>query len=172
MTKEGKIILSLIVGTIILIAGLAFLMTKASNGSIKGDRFVSNTLLEGLEVRPLESIDLGKVPYGEGIVSKTFDIKNTLDKEISLKKITTSCMCTKAKFVINGRESKFYGMEMNGDLNPLIDYKLPAGAEAKVVFEFDPAAHGPQGIGPFARIITLYFDAGYKELKFNGEVVK
>ncbi len=163
--------MSLIIGTIVLVGGLAFWMTKTSSGDGGGDRFVSNTPIEKLEANPSGVMDLGDMAYRGGIVSKSFDVKNTSDKEINLKKITTSCMCTKAKFIVDGRESKFYGMEMNGDLNPLIDYKLPAGATAKVVFDFDPAAHGPQGIGPIDRAITLFFDSGYKELDFHGVVI-
>lgn len=170
MTKEGKIILSVVIGTIILIGGLAYIMTRSSTG--RGNRFIPNTPEQNLEASPSGVMDLGSVAYGGGIVSKSFDVTNTLDKTIKLRKITTSCMCTTAKFVVDGRESKFYGMEMSGDLNPFIDYDLPAGATAKVVFDFDPAAHGPEGIGPFNRVITLFFDTGYKDLEFRGEVVK
>lgn len=170
MTKEGKIILVIIVGTILLFGGLAYLMTKSSSGGGK-DSFILNSPAQGLVASPSGSMDLGDVPYGGGIISKTFDIKNSSDNAITLRKITTSCMCTTAKFSIDGKESKFYGMEMNGDLNPIIDYEVPADATAQVTFDFDPAAHGPQGIGPFDRVITLFFDNGYEELKFNGKVV-
>lgn len=170
MTKEGKVILGIIIGTIVLIGGMAVFMTKSSSGGGK-DNFVLNTPAQNLEVSPSGTMDLGDVSYSGGIVSKTFDIKNTSDGTITLRKITTSCMCTTAKFSINGKESKFYGMEMSGDLNPIVDYKVPAGATAQATFDFDPAAHGPQGIGPFDRVITLFFDSGYEELKFNGKVV-
>lgn len=170
MTKEGKIVLGIIVGTIILIGGLAYLLTKSSGGGEK-DSFILNSPAQGLMASPSGSMNLGEVPYNGGIVSKIFDIKNTTSDLITLRKITTSCMCTSAKFSIDGKESKFYGMEMNGDLNPIVDYKVPAGATAQVTFNFDPAAHGPQGVGPFDRVITLFFDNGYEELKFNGNVV-
>jgi hypothetical protein len=170
MNKEGKIILSIIIGTIIFIGGLAFLMTKGAGGS-GGDRFIPNVEASSLEENPPGSMDIGQVPYGGGKVTKSFDVKNTSDKTIKLRKITTSCMCTTAKFLVGGKESKFYGMEMNGDLNPLIDVDFPAGATGKVIFEFDPAAHGPQGIGSFERVVTLFFDSGYKDFEFNGTVV-
>lgn len=171
MTKEGKIIIAVIVGTIILIGGLAFWMTKSSSGGV-GDKFIQNAEITNLEAIPSGNLNLGKVAYGGGIVSKNFEVKNTSDRGIKLRKITTSCMCTTAKVKVGNKETKFYGMEMNGDLNPLIDYDLPAGAVAQVIFDFDPAAHGPSGVGTFDRVITLFFDAGFKELKFNGEVVK
>ena len=171
MTKEGRVILAFIIGTIVLVGGLAFWMTKVSSGDGSGrDKLVPNTPIEKLEANPPGVMDLGDVPYRGGVISKSFEVKNTSDSEISLKKITTSCMCTKAKFVVDGRESKFYGMEMNGDLNPLIDYKLAPGKTARVIFDFDPAAHGPQGIGPVDRTITLFFDTGFKELSFHGVV--
>lgn len=172
MTKEGKIILSILIGAIVLIGGLAYWMTSSSGGSGEKDSFVSASEATNLEASPSGSINLGQVVYAGGKVSKSFDVKNNSDKTIKLRKIVTSCMCTTAKFSVNGKETRSFGMEMNGDLNPLIDMDLPAGATGQVTFTFDPAAHGPQGIGPFDRVVTLYFDAGYKEFKFGGEVVK
>ena len=172
MTKEGKIILSILIGTIVLIGGLAYWMTNPLGSSGGKDSFVSAIEAANLEANPSGSMNLGQVAYGGGKVSKSFDVKNNSDKTIKLRKIVTSCMCTTAKFSVNSKETKPFGMEMNGDLNPLIDIDLPAGATGQVTFTFDPAAHGPQGIGAFDRVVTLYFDAGYKEFKFNGEVVK
>ena len=63
-------------------------------------------------------------------------------------------------------------MEMGGDKNPLISLKIKNGETAKVTVRFDPAAHGPQGVGPFDRMVWLYFDGGVKELTFSGVVVK
>lgn len=171
MTREGKIILGLIVGTIAVIGGLAFWMTKSSGGGSGGDSLLLNEPVSNLEASPSGIMGLGNVAYRGGIVSKTFDIKNTFDKTIKLRKITTSCMCTTAKFSVNEKESKFYGMEMNGDLNPLIDVDFPAGTTGQVIFDFDPAAHGPEGIGAIDREVTLFFDVGYKTLEFNGTVV-
>lgn len=171
MTKEGKVILAFIIGTILLIGGLAFLMTKSSGGGGK-DSYVSDIPITNLEVNPSGIMALGSISYGGGKVSKTFEIKNTSDKTIKLRKITTSCMCTVAKVKIGDKETKSFGMEMNGDLNPLIDLELPAGETAEATFTFDPAAHGPSGVGAVDRQITLSFDVGYKVLEFSGEVVK
>lgn len=172
MNKEAKVIISVIVGTIILIGGLAFWMTKSAGGGGGADSLVPNVLAQNLEASPSGYMELGDVAYNGGVVSKSFDIKNNSDKDVILRKITTSCMCTTAKFVVNGKESKFYGMEMNGDLNPLISYMLPAGSSGQVVFDFDPKAHGPEGIGGFQRTVTLFFDSGYKEVNFEGTVVQ
>ncbi len=175
MTKEGKTILAIIVGTILLVGGFAFLMTKASGGSSgsKGkDSYINNAEAANLEASPSGRMDLGKISYDGGIISKSFDIKNTSASTIKLRKITTSCMCTVAKVKLGNKETKFYGMEMNGDLNPLLDFDLSAGETAQVIFEFDPTAHGPQGIGAVDRVVMVFFDVGYKILEFDGEVVK
>ena len=36
--------------------------------------------------------------------------------------------------------------------------KLAAGQEGEVVAIFDPAYHGPQGVGPISRVVELIFD--------------
>lgn len=172
MTKEGKVIIAFIVGTIILIGGLAFLMTKSSGGGSGRDSLVPNIQAVNLEASPSGIMNLGQISYGGGKVTRSFDIKNTSDKTIKLRKITTSCMCTVAKVKIGNKETKSFGMEMNGDLNPLIDLDLPAGETAEAAFTFDPTAHGPSGIGVIDRQITLSFDVGYKVLEFSGDVVK
>jgi len=175
MNRETKFIIGVTLGTIILLVGGIFLLSKSSTGytgSVTGaDRFVSDVEAQGLEANPV-SIDIGKVGYGDGVVSKEYEVRNTTSATMKLRKIVTSCMCTKARVKIGDKATKFYAMEMNGDKNPIIDYDLPAGATAKIEFQFDPAAHGPAGIGLIDRVITLYFDGGFKEFKFNGEVVK
>lgn len=117
--------------------------------------------------------ELGQVPLNGGVVTKEYEIKNTHSEEIILKKIATSCMCTRAKVVSEGQETEFFGMEHPGDRNKTISFLLAAGESAKVLVEFDPAAHGPQGVGPFDREVWLTFTdpVGVKSLKFSGTVV-
>lgn len=172
MTKEGIIIIGAVAVAVLAVGALAFAMSTGSVGNGSGDKYIQNTEAGVLTVSPTESMDLGSVPYGGGKVSRIFEIKNTSGSTVKLRKMTTSCMCTTVKVKIGERETKSFGMEMKGDLNPLVDFDLPAGQTAQAIFIFDPAAHGPQGVGPFDRVVTLYFDAGYKELKFEGEVVK
>jgi hypothetical protein len=174
LSKETKYIIGTLLVLAAIIIGVAVLASKPTSGntgSIGGDRFINNVVAQGISAAP-ESIDIGKVAYRGGIVSKEYEIKNTTGAAMKLRKIITSCACTKARVVIGDKSTKFYSMEMSGDKNPIIDYDFPAGATAKVEFQFDPTAHGPAGIGLIDRVITLYFDAGFKELKFNGEVVK
>jgi hypothetical protein len=127
----------------------------------------------GLKSTP-SSYNLGEVPRTGGIISKEFAIKNTTDKTLKLYKITTSCMCTKAKVVLGDKETNYFGLEHQGDQNAPVNLEIAPEQEAKVVFQFDPDAHGSQGVGAFDRSIELIFSdpQTVKELKFNGTVVE
>ena len=159
------LIIGSIVTVILMIAGALLLSSVKSETPITGQ-------VEGLEANP-ESYELGDIPINGGLVTKDYEVKNITDKTVKLKKIATSCMCTKAKVTINNNETRLFSMEGMGDKNPPVNLELEAGKVAKVTAVFDPAAHGPKGIGPIDRSVILTFSdpVGIKELKFNGKVV-
>ena len=167
MPKDTKFLIGAFLISILVIVGVAFLLSKNS----KSEAEIPTGDISGLSASP-ESYDLGEVVINGGIVSKDYEVKNTTSGSLSLKKIATSCMCTTAKLKVGDKETRLFGMEMVGDKNPPLDLEIPAGERAKITVEFDPAAHGPEGVGPFDRIVWLYFAQGVKELKFNGTVVK
>jgi len=166
MMKDTKFLIIAFLVSIAVIGGVAFLFSKKSSG----DTQIPPTEVLGLTANP-QSYDLGSVPINGGIVSRDYEIKNTTSGKLTLKKIATSCMCTQARVKIGDKETRFFGMEMTGDKNAPVSLEIPAGESAKVTVNFDPAAHGPAGTGPFDRIIWLSFAQGTKELKFNGTVV-
>ncbi|MEK7112466.1 MAG: DUF1573 domain-containing protein [Patescibacteria group bacterium] len=166
--KDTKILIGILIATFVVIVGGVFLVGR------KGayEEQAPKTEVLGIEANP-SSYDLGNVPIAGGIITKEYTIKNTTDKSIKLKKIATSCMCTTASLELGGKSTKFFGMEGHGDLNPPVNIEVASGQEGKIIVKFDPAAHGPQGVGPFDRVIWLTFSdpAGVKELTFNGAVV-
>ncbi|MBL7036718.1 DUF1573 domain-containing protein [Candidatus Microgenomates bacterium] len=125
-----------------------------------------------VEITP-KSHDLGKVLMKKGIVEKEYEIKNNSDKTLRLKKIVTSCMCTEAYVYMENKKTRSFGMEGHGDRNPGINFEIPGGSSAKIVTQFDPAAHGIAGTGLFDRTVWLTFadPIGGREITFNGEVV-
>lgn len=170
MSKETKIIIAAFLITIVLIIGGAVVISRGSSSSSSSTS--QNTTQElNIEANP-SFYNLGDVPIGGGIVSKEYEVKNTTDKTLKLSRIATSCMCTTASIKIGEKGTKFFGMEMSGDKNPPVNLAMAAGQTGKVTVNFDPAAHGPQGVGAFDRIVWLYFNEGIKELKFSGTVVK
>ena len=166
MGKDVKIFLGIIGFTFLLVVGLAFVQ-----GREKGEPENFSDVL-GL-VAKTEYYDLGDVPINGGIVTKEYEVENNTDKVMKLKKIATSCMCTKASFEIGGKKTKFFGMEGHGDKNPPVNIEIAPQTQAKVIMQFDPAAHGPQGVGPFDRSVLLTFSEpkGVREFKFGGTVV-
>lgn len=165
--KDSKILIGIVVATLILLVGGVFVLSRNS-----GTNSGKLTEVLGIEANPT-NYDLGKVPINGGIVTREYSIKNTTNKVIRLKKVATSCMCTTASVEIGDKTTKFFGMEGHGDANPPVNLEISPGEEGKVVVKFDPAAHGPEGVGPFDRIIWLTFSdpAGIKELTFNGTVI-
>ena len=169
MNKETKVLISVVIITFLAIFGFAFLVGKANPPNVS---VVSGDDI-GLVLSP-SFYDVGDVPIEGGNVVKKYEVKNSTDETIRLKKIATSCMCTKAKVKVNDNETKEFGMEGHGDSNPPVNMDIPPGVTAKVTAIFDPAAHGPQGVGAFDRIVYLTFSdpGGVVELKFNGTVVR
>jgi len=167
MSNETKFIIGAVVITVGLIFGLTFFI------SAKGakEKTLITTEVLGISANPT-NYDLGEMPIKGGIVTREYEIKNTSDRDMELIKIVTSCMCTRAGVKAESGETKFFAMEMGGDKNPIISLKIKKGETAKATVRFDPAAHGPAGIGPIDRKVSLYFDTGLKELSFKGVVVK
>ncbi len=168
MNNDIKIFIGIIVVTVLLIVGLASL----SGGEDKEEQAQSLTQVAGVQISP-EFYELGNVDINGGLVTREYEVKNETDQTMKLQKIVTSCMCTQAKVTVGDKESRFFGMEHPGDRNPSINYEIPPGEKAKVTVSFDPAAHGPQGTGPFDRVVSLYFSdpLGVNKLTFSGTVV-
>ena len=165
--KDSKILIGIALVTLLLVGGGALLLGGKSEGSTQ----VASEVL-GIETNP-NYYDLGEVPINGGIVTKEYSFKNITGSFLKLKKVATSCMCTTASVQIGGEITKFFGMEGHGDANPPVNIEIGGGEDGKVVVKFDPAAHGPQGVGPFNRVVYLTFSdpAGVKELTFSGTVV-
>ena len=170
MTKDLKILIAALGFTLFLIIVFAFWQGKPKDENF--EPIVAGDIV-GIEINP-GNFNLGDVPINGGIVTKEYEIKNSTDGVLKLRKVATSCMCTKASFEVGETKTKFFGMEGHGDKNPPVNIEIGSGQSGRVVARFDPAAHGPQGVGPFDRSIWLTFSdpAGVKELKFNGVVVK
>lgn len=164
MPKDIKVLFAALIFTFLVIVGFSFVASKAANHP--------TGKVEGASVFP-QNLDLGDVSYNGGVVTKEYEVTNTTDKTLKLRKIATSCMCTEAKVKMGDRETPLFGMEMTGDMNPPVNMELGVGEKAIVSVNFDPAAHGPEGIGPFERTVYLTFSdpAGVVDINFNGRVI-
>lgn len=171
MTKDIKILVGVLVFSFLLIVGFA-VWQGGKESPTKEVGATTSANIKDLEVSPA-SYDVGTIKMKDGNVVKTYEVKNTSAETMKLQRIATSCMCTKTKIKIGDKETREFGMEGIGDKNPPVNLELPSGQTATVTAIFDPAAHGPKGVGPFDRTVFLYFSnpSGTKELKFNGTVI-
>jgi hypothetical protein len=90
-----------------------------------------------------------------GHVSHRYRIRNTGTEPLQIDRIYTSCMCTRATLTTSsGRSFGPFGMPGHGFVAPA-NAPLAPGQEASVDIVFDPAAHGPSGVGRIERAIML-----------------
>ena len=99
-------------------------------------------------------MNFGEASMKKGKVTRSFSIKNEGAEPVIVTKVYTSCMCTVASLITaNGKEGPF-GMPGHG-IVPSISAAIAPGETAAVEVTFDPAAHGPAGIGTVERVITV-----------------
>jgi hypothetical protein len=116
------------------------------------------------------SFDFGTVSMAAGKVTHLFTIRNANAAPVIIRKISTSCMCTTAQLVKGGKKLAIYGMPGHGYV-PNLDEPIAPNEQAVVEVVFDPAAHGPAGIGQVERFVTIYTGAAQAlELSFNALV--
>jgi hypothetical protein len=160
----GKKVVVAVIATLIIFAVGIYLVSRGDNSA--PDSSLPKVEAADVQVSP-DNYDIGRVLMKNGIVTREYEIKNNSENPLRLKKIVTSCMCTRARVVVGDKRTRFYAME-----NSIISFDIPGESTAKLVVRFDPAAHGIQGVGKVDRNMSLTFldPVGTKEVKFFGEV--
>lgn len=164
--SEKKVIIIMVISTVILLFGGIFFLTKTTSTS----QITASQNARAYTVDPT-SFDWGTIPMNKGNITKTFIIKNTGTDTLKLFNVKTSCHCTKAYVTIKGTDSPSFGMDSLSSWTG----EVPAGKESKLTVVFDPAFHGPQGIGPINRFVSVETnDKANTKLTFTltGTVVK
>ncbi len=93
----------------------------------------------------------GQIAYSGGKVKKNFSIKNTGAGILKLYGATTSCACTTGQLKTEKNTSPLFGMHLPMSTT----FEVNPGKEAQIEMVFDPAFHGPSGIGPISRTVTI-----------------
>ncbi|MBU2051665.1 DUF1573 domain-containing protein [Patescibacteria group bacterium] len=144
--------------TLLLIFGGVFFITKTNNrASLAGSQTTQVSVDK-------TSHDWGEIGINNGKVQAEFSLTNTGSAPLQLANISTSCMCTTAQAVIEGKASPYFGMHQKSAWTGQVE----PGKSAKLIVEFDPAFHGPQGVGQITRQVVLETnDTNQKQLTFN-----
>lgn len=153
-----KIVIAGVIGVVVLVFGAAFGLSRPQAGPTVAAE--NSGKLEAKET----VYDFGEVSMAKGVVTKKFSVVNEDSKTATVTKLFTSCMCTKAKLTSNGQEWGPFGMPGHESI-PKIAAEIPAGEAAEVEVAFDPAAHGPAGVGQIERVVTLELN-GQQPLTF------
>lgn len=164
--NDKKLILLMVFSSIIIIVGAVLIIgADTSTSTIK-----ASTNVVAYTEDPT-SYDWGQIDYDGDIATKEFRIKNKGNDVLKLYNIRTSCHCTKAQLIAGGVESQYFGMSgissWIGELKP--------GEEARLIVKFDQRYHGPQGVGPINRFVSVETnDKSNPKLTFTltGNVVK
>lgn len=84
------------------------------------------------------SFDFGKVSQAAGVVSKIFRVENKGSNDLIINGMVTSCGCTSASLVVDGRAGPRFGMH-NKPTNWSATIKPGESAELEVYY--DPNVH-------------------------------
>lgn len=146
----------IIIGAAALIVAL-FVIGKPGMAPVGAD--LSQAVAPGTLSAAEDNYDFGTVSMAAGKVTHTFVVKNDSTASQPLTRFYTSCMCTEATLIQAGRRMGPVGMAGHSPV-PNWNLAITPGEEVQVEVTFDPAAHGPAGIGAIAREVRLDSDAG------------
>lgn len=100
------------------------------------------------------NFEFGSISMAAGKVSHRFWFRNESTTPVLMQRVYTSCMCTTATLVKGMRVIGSYGMPGHGPL-PDVNESLAPNEAAYLDVVFDPAAHGPAGLGRTERVVTI-----------------
>jgi hypothetical protein len=166
MQKNKKIIFNLVAGAVLLfgIAWLSGSFSSRENGAASPGAGTGGVL--SAEER---SHDFGAISMAAGKVMYEFVIENNSADSIEISKIYTSCMCTEASLKIGDVVRGPFGMPGHGVI-PRIRELLGAGESVALAVTFDPAAHGPAGVGRIERVVFLENSGATLEFNISATV--
>lgn len=102
-----------------------------------------------------KSFDFGAISMKNGEVATNFVVTNPTERTVTLRQIVTSCMCTVAYLETSGGEQGPFGMPGHNGPTAAVNESIAPGESRVLRVVYDPAAHGPAGVGPVNRLVTL-----------------
>lgn len=103
------------------------------------------------------SFDFGLVSQKKGVVWTIFELSNGGSKDLVIDKLESSCGCTTASIIFEGREGPKFGMPGHGLNENIGDWQavIPSGGKARLKVYYDPNVH-PDFRGDATREISVF----------------
>jgi hypothetical protein len=99
--------------------------------------------------------DLGEVSQARGIVTVELAVANAGAGELVIDDMETSCGCTRAALVADGRAGPWFGMRGHGPWPAGWSARLGPGQHATLRVQYNPNTHGIYR-GPIDRIVVIH----------------
>ncbi len=104
--------------------------------------------------------DFGMVRLDDGKVSARFNVKNSTTETIRVARLFTSCMCTTVSLhFADSTVAGPFGMPGH-ESETVLNRTFAPGEEFVATMTFDPAAHGPMGVGEVVRQALFQTEEG------------
>lgn len=165
---DKKFLIGIIIFTVAVI-GVGIFLTSGTPSKAVLEK-TGGTKIETPETK----YDFGTIKLNGGNVQHAFAIKNTGKEDLRIANLSSSCHCTKVHFEKKGQKGPAFGMKGAGGDSDWVGILKP-NEEGKLITVFDPAFHGPQGIGSISRIVSAETndpDSPYVEFNFSANVIK
>lgn len=140
---------------IAIIAGLVWLTNSKNNAPVAA---IGGEAKGTLTVQK-SNYDFGTVSMAKGKVIKEFLLENKSAGDVNIGEVFTSCMCTEVELKVGDKFVGPFGMQGHGGARSAGLIVKP-GETLIIKAIFDPAAHGPAGVGPIERQIIVAAGAG------------
>ena len=157
-------------GIVIVLAIVALVWTASPPSENSDNSANTASTLNGRLKAVEDAYDFGTISMAGGKVNHAFKVRNTSNAPVVMRKLSTSCMCTTGTLKHGDKTHGPYGMPGHG-IVPTFEETINPGEEVEVDVVFDPAAHGPAGVGRVSRVVYLETVQGPKlEFKFSAMV--
>lgn len=160
----------IILGALILGGGLVLWSYNSSKAPQAAPGLVTSGAGAAVLTATDTSFNFGEVSMAKGLVEHKFTLKNNSNQAVRIGRVETSCMCTTAFLMMNGREVGPFGMSGHGGPAGSANLMVNPGEEVFVRAVFDPAAHGPAGVGTVERQIMMDVGGSPMYLDFKAVV--
>lgn len=141
--KKIKKIIFISLPIILIIGGIVFGLINSSKEELGGSPIIEISK---------KDYDAGTIQMKDGVISHIYEINNIGDGNLKINKIWTSCHCTTAILKVGNRTSPTFGMSGGSSFWM---QEIGPGEKGYLEVFFDPAFHGPQGIGQAVRTVYL-----------------